>query len=224
MAGTEKGKSRQTQRQRQRQRERTRRQRWRRIIRGGGIALLGTAIVAAFAVFSNHPARSVANVAIDGIACQAGMDINYHIHTHLTLYDQGRPVVVPQYVGIPFSTSIDTPDQYCFYWLHTHATSGVIHVESPTPRLYTLGQFFDIWSHTAQVDAQGGLDVHLDDSFVRDLKVAKPRSIHVYNGGTLLGSDYPDVTLTDHKVITVEIGTPLKPPTTSFDWAHWNGL
>ena len=33
----------------------------------------------------------------------------------------------------------------CYYWLHTHTNDGVIHVESPTQRLYTLGDFFDIW-------------------------------------------------------------------------------
>jgi hypothetical protein len=30
--------------------------------------------------------------------------------------------------------------------LHTHDTSGTIHVESNTNRPYTLGQFLDIWA------------------------------------------------------------------------------
>lgn len=29
--------------------------------------------------------------------------------------------------------------------LHTHDTSGTIHVESNSYRTYTLGQFLDIW-------------------------------------------------------------------------------
>ena len=29
--------------------------------------------------------------------------------------------------------------------LHTHDSSGVIHVESNTVRYYTLGEFLDIW-------------------------------------------------------------------------------
>ena len=33
----------------------------------------------------------------------------------------------------------------CIYWLHTHAPDGIIHVESPTQRIYTLGNFFDEW-------------------------------------------------------------------------------
>jgi hypothetical protein len=34
----------------------------------------------------------------------------------------------------------------CFYRLHTHAADGIIHIESPAPHTYTLGQFFDEWS------------------------------------------------------------------------------
>lgn len=33
----------------------------------------------------------------------------------------------------------------CFYWLHTHAADGIIHIESPVQRTYTLGDFFDEW-------------------------------------------------------------------------------
>lgn len=28
----------------------------------------------------------------------------------------------------------------CFYWLHTHAADGIIHVESPVHRVFTLGK------------------------------------------------------------------------------------
>jgi hypothetical protein len=31
------------------------------------------------------------------------------------------------------------------YWLHTHAADGIIHIESPIRRIYTLGDFFDVW-------------------------------------------------------------------------------
>jgi len=35
---------------------------------------------------------------------------------------------------------------------HVHAQDGIIHVESPTARTYTLGQFFGIWRQP--LDAQ----------------------------------------------------------------------
>jgi hypothetical protein len=32
----------------------------------------------------------------------------------------------------------------CIYWLHTHADTGVVHVESPKERNFTLGEFLNI--------------------------------------------------------------------------------
>ena len=29
-------------------------------------------------------------------------------------------------------------------WLHTHAADGIVHIESPVDRTYTLGNFFDV--------------------------------------------------------------------------------
>jgi hypothetical protein len=155
---------------------------------------------------------------IDGVACGAEM-LNYHIHAHLTLYKDGKPVPLPAAVGIPYSRAIGG-QHYCLYWLHTHDASGVIHIESPTPRLYTLGQFFDIWHDTSLWDAQGGIagpaGLVVDDSFVNALKAAKPGEIHVFVDGKPVSSDYRSITLTKHKLVTVEIGTPLKPPTTHY--------
>ena len=96
----------------------------------------------------------------------------------------------------------------------------MIHIESPTARLYTLGQFFDIWHGTSLWDAQGGLagpaGLVVDASFVTALKAAKPREIHIFVDGKPVSSDYRSITLTKHKLVTVEIGTPLKPPPTHY--------
>ena len=61
-----------------------------------------------------------------------------HIHQHLDLYVGGRHVTVPAAIGIDFQQQFITE-------VHTHDTSGVIHVESPTVRPFTLGQFFGEW-------------------------------------------------------------------------------
>ena len=148
--------------------------------------------------------------------------LNYHIHAHLTLYENGRAVPLPAQIGIPYSQAI-SGQHYCLYWLHTHDASGVIHIESPTARLYTLGQFFDIWHYTSLWDAQGGLagpaGLVFDSSFVDALRSAKPGEIHVYVGGKLVSTGYRNITLTAHKLVTVEIGTPLKPPTTHYNFS-----
>jgi hypothetical protein len=61
-----------------------------------------------------------------------------HIHAHLDIAVNGRLYRVPALIGI-------NVDQGFITELHTHDQSGIIHVESPTVRRFTLGQFFDVW-------------------------------------------------------------------------------
>jgi len=61
-----------------------------------------------------------------------------HHHEHLDLYVNGHRVIVPALVGIDERAGFLTE-------LHTHDPSGIIHVESPVRRSFTLGQFFCEW-------------------------------------------------------------------------------
>jgi len=163
---------------------------------------------------------------VDGVQCQASESVVYHIHVALALYDNGNKVRVPAYVGIPVSLKINTgvaagvgqSPNVCLYWLHTHDSSGVLHVESPTERTYTLGQFLDIWRNTSVTDATGGQSkmVTVDSSYLTVLAKAPSHSIHAYVGGKAVQGSYRNVTLTAHKLITLEIGSPLRTPLTSF--------
>ena len=73
---------------------------------------------------------------IDGILCQAQEGSALHFHVQVQLFREGRPVMVPAGIGV---------SNGCYYWVHTHTADGVIHIESPVVREFTLGQFFDIW-------------------------------------------------------------------------------
>ena len=72
-----------------------------------------------------------------------------HIHPHLEILIGGNQITIPANIGISSSTwknhTIDTYGMTGMAPLHTHDTSGTIHVESNTVRNYTLGQFFDVW-------------------------------------------------------------------------------
>ncbi len=95
------------------------------------------ALIIGFAV-ANIKSSTKANAAlpIDGIKCEA-MEMNgYHVHAKLAIFINGKNHTVPALIGIT---------NYCFYWLHTHDQSGIIHIESPIHRTFTLGNFFDIW-------------------------------------------------------------------------------
>jgi hypothetical protein len=58
-----------------------------------------------------------------------------HIHVHLDVLDDGQAVPVPANIGIDTARGAISP-------LHTHDASGVIHIESPVKRQFSLGEFF----------------------------------------------------------------------------------
>ena len=90
---------------------------------------------------------------VDGISCDTSEQVVYHIHAHLAVYTNGRPRIIPEGIGIvPPTQNVQTSAGpfvsagKCFYWLHSHTADGIIHVESPSQRVYTLGNYFDIWN------------------------------------------------------------------------------
>lgn len=99
-------------------------------------------IVIGLAYYGNKADNTVdtAFSLIDGIPCETQEYAVQHIHTHLDVFVNGQHVTVPQYVGIMGNK--------CLYWLHTHDDSGVMHIESPKPQNFTLGQFIDVWRTT----------------------------------------------------------------------------
>ncbi|HWE91695.1 MAG TPA: hypothetical protein VG317_19695 [Pseudonocardiaceae bacterium] len=72
-----------------------------------------------------------------------------HIHVHLDVIVNGQPVTVPQYVGIDNVAQSISP-------LHTHDTSGVIHIESPRQATFSLAQFFTEWNIALSSGRIGG--------------------------------------------------------------------
>lgn len=77
-----------------------------------------------------------------------------HIHQHLDIYVDGKKVQVPALIGIDTNAGFLTE-------LHTHDTSGILHVESATKRDYVLGQFFGEWGVKLTSNCLGTLCGHL---------------------------------------------------------------
>src|SRR5579859_425038 len=81
----------------------------------------------------------VTSKSIDGISCDFAEASTYHVHAHLSIVVDGKEVAGP-----PANTGIHF-EHLCLYWLHTHDSSGIIHIEAPHRISPTLGNFFDIW-------------------------------------------------------------------------------
>jgi hypothetical protein len=143
---------------------------------------------------------------VDGIECTPE-HVEYHIHAHLAILLDGVNVLIPAGIGItpPRQTEQGfVVGGTCFYWLHTHDVSGIIHIESPTSRLYTLGQFFAIWGEP------------LTNTQVATFPVSADKPLHVYVNGQAYSNPPDGIQLTAHELITLEIGKEVSPPSFAF--------
>jgi len=140
------------------------------------------------------------NQTVDGIKCELAEKVAFHIHAHLAVFVDGKQKQVQFGIGIgpplrgqnapvgPFVTNGS-----CFAWLHTHTADGIIHIESPFKRTFTLGDFFDIWGQkltAARVGPSHG-------------------KVTALVNGKVVGGDPRAIKLGDHALIQLDVGTPL---------------
>ena len=74
------------------------------------------------------------------VGCNVTEMFTEHLHAHLSIEHNGRPVPVPADIGLVTAAHA----VICIYWLHTHDDSGTIHVEAPGGN-FTLADFFAVW-------------------------------------------------------------------------------
>jgi len=155
------------------------------------------------------PLVSTATIAtgqtVDGISCQPHLHLLYHLHAHLAIFVDGTQRQIPAGVGIPGAkyTKNSKGQAYinegtCFYWLHTHAADGVIHIETPEEFNFTLGDFFDEWGQSLNSDQVGPDKGHVTAFYDGKVYQGNPR----------------DIPLTSEAQIQLDVGSPLVAPQT----------
>jgi len=168
--------------------------------------LRGTALPLAVLVAAAAP-RAGAQLAgphgqtIGGVACDAQEGQRIHIHQHLAILDRGVAVMVPFDVGRPAGIP-------CLYWLHTHTPDGIIHIEAPVDRSFTLGHFFDVWGQP------------LSRTRAASAVVTKGERMRVWVDGKVYPGDPRAIKLGDHTDIVIEVGPPYSKPA---PFTAWNG-
>jgi len=65
-------------------------------------------------------------------------DVIFHIHANMEVYTDGKKQTVPSQIGIDQTHQLLAS-------LHTHDTSGTVHMEAVQPYPFKLGQFFNVW-------------------------------------------------------------------------------
>lgn len=149
------------------------------------------------------PASPAPGQTIAGIGCGPTEQVRFHIHAHLTLFVNGLARAVPLGIGIapPLQIQSTPAGPYaaggsCFSFLHTHAADGIIHVESPVVRTYTLGDFFDIWKQPLGRDRVG----------------PAVGSVAAFLNGRRYTRDPRTIPLHAHAQIQLDVGRPLVAP------------
>lgn len=142
---------------------------------------------------------------VDSVYCDQLEQSVEHIHVYIVVYINGQASPLPAGVGIPQDS---TGNAACFYWLHTHDSSGVVHIESPSSEVFTFGQFRDEWQ---QQFASLGLPSQL---------LLNP-GWKIWINGKVYSGTLSSIPLEAHNVITMAYNSPNVKPATTY---NWNGL
>ena len=193
--------------------------------------LIGSLIAAAvllvatvsYAVYSNTHNASAQNQAssteavfdpayppVDGVYCDQLEQTAYHHHVHLTVYINGKQVPFPSGMGIAGGQTNPT----CYYWLHTHATDGIIHIEAPAQHSFSLKNFLDIWQNFASSNSQ----------YTFPTQLSLPDGWTMYVNGKKVTSDFSKIDISSdqawHELITLIYNSPNAKPDMpgSYNW------
>ena len=103
-----------------------------------------------------------------------------HDHATLQIFINGEQEVIPENVGI--MTDICNKDGEEMHAVHTHDSSGKLHIESNEDIDIPIGVFFDIWGH------------HFDETGIFEYRVNSTHELIMTVGGQQI-NEYDDYLL-----------------------------
>jgi hypothetical protein len=145
------------------------------------------------------PASATAAATAAGLKMLDAESFVRHDHDHLSIVVRGVTLTVPAGVGIDQTAQKISP-------LHTHDTTGILHIEAPDKNPITLGQFFIELGAPLTATGFGST-------------VAGPgEELRVYVDGKVV-TDAANVALQNHQSIVVWLGPAGAAYTPrTFDW------
>jgi hypothetical protein len=155
------------------------------------------------------PTYALSQFAYSGLTPVIGSLVR-HDHVHVDVIVNGKKVTIPAGVGLaepadtgPCPPSPDrvgdcTPGhvfvpKVALVPLHTHSTSGIIHIESDRPGRFTLGEFFDVWG------------VRLTSSCIGGYCAGHGKQLRIYVNGKRAPNPRT-IVLTNHQEIAIVFG------------------
>jgi hypothetical protein len=172
----------------------------------------------------DYPLGGQGQVVDQRVPCLPVMSNDYHIHVFLGIVYEGKLVALPHAIGmVKPGPEVDgwTDSAQCFYQIHTHDSSGIVHVEAArfiplTAVYYHLRDVFDVWGIPYGEDLlgpfKGPVHIFVGNVPLRQLTVSS--YVPFTRKISFLG-------LRSHEVIWYEIGkryftAPQLPPVTFY--------
>lgn len=112
----------------------------------------------------------------------------FHIHAMLHVYVGGLLSPIPRDIGIEVSKGRETS-------LHTHDSTGIVHMETNRRFPFTLGDFFNVWGvklGPAQVGGLTGLGGDRLHFYLNGRPLANPAAYVMKNGDSIVIGYGPD--------------------------------
>ncbi len=140
-----------------------------------------------------------------------GQDLAEHYHALLTTYVNGKQINLPVNLGEGDSGPCTQP-------LHVHAAdpaNGIIHIESPQVKSYTLGDFFKVWAATPNIG--GPTPVVFNQNQIFNYSVGNGNELRMYVNGQQ-STAFDSLVLQSHMTIVIVYGN------SATDWSSYQNL
>jgi hypothetical protein len=154
-----------------------------------------------------NPEQSADYVTAAGFQYAAEM-LTVHYHAHLDINVNGSAVAVPQGVGFVAKGN----EVVGLAPLHTHDSTGIIHIENSVPAVFTLGQFFIEWG------------VKFTPTCLGPFCAGNGKQLAAFVDGNRYTADPTQIVLKKHEEIAIEYGDIGKLPTPPSSYAFPAGL
>lgn len=126
---------------------------------------------------------------VDGVNCL--LNGNWHKHALISIYNNGKRLGFPDGIGRVHAGC------YHAYEMHVHDVTGIVHMESDTPKQFKLGQWFSLWKQPLSRTSVAGL--------------AGPVRFYIIDNATITrydGDPY-QIQLLPHREVLIVTGTPM---------------
>ena len=130
--------------------------------------------------------------AIGNFNCILNPPQTFEVYAHLSILVNNEPQRIPTRLG-----ASPQGQTHCFYTIHTHDSSGKIHVTPTASGTFTLGELFQIWGQPLTNSNVAGVS-------------GLPVEIFVTDNGTVTKveeADWANIELRSHREITIGLGT-----------------